>query len=132
MPTIHFLNVLEGDCNIIQHGSGRVTVIDVSNAYNDYDTPAERAAKASMQREIMRNRTNVPSGKVDYKQKKNPDNPIQYLNGIGASSIFRFIVSHPDMDHLDGIRDLYEEFPVANTWDSANTREIPEGNGFAG
>ena len=132
MPRIHFLNVLEGDCNIIQHSSGRVTVIDVSNAYNDYDTPAEIAARASMHREVMRNRTNVPSGKVDYRQKKLPDNPIEYLNGIGVSSIFRFIVSHPDMDHLDGIRDLYQEFPVANTWDSANTREIPVGNGFAG
>lgn len=47
MATIHFLNVLEGDCNIIQHNSGRTTVIDVSNAYNDEDTPAEKAAKES-------------------------------------------------------------------------------------
>ncbi len=33
MSTIHFLNVLEGDCNIIQHDSGRITMMDVSNAY---------------------------------------------------------------------------------------------------
>lgn len=38
MSVIHFLNVLEGDCNVIQHDSGRTTVIDVSNAHNDYDT----------------------------------------------------------------------------------------------
>ena len=47
MSTIHFLNVLEGDCNIIQHDSGRVTVIDVSNAYDDVDTEEEKAVKAS-------------------------------------------------------------------------------------
>jgi hypothetical protein len=29
MPIIHFFNVLEGDCNIIQHDSGRLTVIDI-------------------------------------------------------------------------------------------------------
>ncbi len=30
---MHFLNLLEGDCNIIEHDSGRLTMIDVSNAY---------------------------------------------------------------------------------------------------
>ena len=32
MPTVHFLNVKQGDCSVIQHASGHVTVIDVSNA----------------------------------------------------------------------------------------------------
>ena len=32
MSTIHFLNVKEGDCSVIEHNSGRVTVIDVCNA----------------------------------------------------------------------------------------------------
>jgi len=79
MATIHFLNVLEGDCNIIQHDSGRVTVMDVSNAYNDEDTAEEKAVKASKEREEMRNRTFVPSDKKNYHQKKDPDNPIDYL-----------------------------------------------------
>jgi competence protein ComEC len=69
MAIIHFLNVLEGDCNIIQHDSGRISVIDVSNAYNREDTPEEKAAKASREREERRTRTKVPSNKVDYRQK---------------------------------------------------------------
>ena len=32
MATIHFLNVNEGDCAVIKHNSGHVTVIDVCNA----------------------------------------------------------------------------------------------------
>lgn len=133
MPTIHFLNVLEGDCNIIQHGSGRITVVDVSNAYNDEDTPAEKAVKASRQREEMRNRTKVPSNKKDYGQKRHPDNPIVYLKeNIGVESIFRFIISHPDMDHIDGIRDLYTEFPIFNTWDSVNNKSIAIDGYFSG
>ena len=109
MATIHFLNVLEGDCNIIQHDSGRVTVMDVSNAYNDEDTEEEKAVKVSKEREEMRNRTHVPFDKKNYNQKKAPDNPIDYLkNNLKINNIFRFIISHPDMDHLDGIKDLYE------------------------
>jgi hypothetical protein len=80
MAIVHFLNVLEGDCNIIQHDSGRLTMIDISNAYNDIDTEEEKKSKASEEREERRQRTQVPSDKVDYKQKQTPDNPIVYLN----------------------------------------------------
>jgi competence protein ComEC len=32
MPlTVHFLNVGEGDCTIIEHASGRISVVDLSN-----------------------------------------------------------------------------------------------------
>lgn len=133
MSTIHFLNVLEGDCNIIQHDSGRVTVIDVSNAYNDEDTLEEKAVKASEFRKQMFTRTHVPAGKIDYGQKKTPDNPIDYLkNNIKTSDIFRFIITHPDMDHLDGIKDFYSEFKITNTWDTPNNKLIDLNSGFFG
>lgn len=133
MATIHFLNVLEGDCNIIQHDSGRLTVMDVSNAYNDEDTEEEKAVKASKEREEMRNRTFVPTDKKNYHQKKDPDNPIDYLkNKLKVNSIFRFIISHPDMDHLDGIKDLFDEFEITNTWDTDNDKYINLIGFFAG
>lgn len=133
MSTIHFLNVLEGDCNIIQHDSGRITLMDVSNAYNDEDTEEEKAVKASKEREEMRNRTFIPTGKKNYDQKKSPDNPIEYLKRIlNHNNIFRFIISHPDMDHLDGIKDLYQEFNIANTWDTDNNKLIDLNTSFAG
>jgi competence protein ComEC len=122
MSIIHFLNVLDGDCNIIQHDSGRTTVIDVSNATNDIDTPEEKTAKSIKEKDKLY--TGVPSNKRDYKQKATPDNPIQYLNGLGVKSIFRFILTHPDMDHMDGIEDLYNEFEVTNTWDTDNTKKL--------
>ncbi|OYD46381.1 MBL fold metallo-hydrolase [Sphingobacterium cellulitidis] len=125
MATIHFLNVLEGDCNIIQHDSNRVTVIDVSNAFDGFDTEAEKAVKASELREAMRLRTLVPKDKRDYGQKKHPDNPIPYMQKFGIKDIFRFIITHPDMDHIDGIRDLYSSFNITNTWDTNNRKEIP-------
>ncbi len=132
MSVIHFLNVLEGDCNIIQHDSDRVTVIDVSNAYNDIDTEEEKKVKASEMRKLMIARTQVPSDKKDYQQKKTPDNPILYLKKYGIKNIFRFIITHPDMDHLDGIKDLYTECNISNTWDTDNNKTIETGANFAG
>lgn len=133
MAIIHFLNVLEGDCNIIQHDSGRISVIDVSNAYNDEDTEEEKRVKASKERAEMRKRTQVPSDKIDYRQKLNPDNPIEYLKtNIGTNNIFRFIITHPDMDHLDGIQDLYSEFDITNTWDTDNNKVIDLNESFGG
>jgi competence protein ComEC len=123
MATIHFLNVLEGDCNIIQHDTGRISVIDVSNAYNATDTPAETSVK-QIKNTIVKKTNFVPNGKVDYKQKEYPDNPIDYLNKLGVTDIFRFVITHPDMDHLDGISDLYSEFHVANTWDTNNNKYL--------
>lgn len=129
MSIVHFLNVLEGDCNIIQHDTGRITVIDVSNADNHDDTPAEIAKKASIARQQMYS-MRVPIGKINYNQKKEPDNPIDYLNDhINASDIFRFIITHPDMDHLDGIKDLFDSFNIINIWDTDNNKEIEDFNG---
>ena len=133
MATIHFLNVLEGDCNIIEHDSGRITVIDVSNASNGVDTSAETMVKASAERKAMKARTMVPVGKKDYRQKHSPDNPIEYLRDeLVIDNIFRFVITHPDMDHIDGIRDLYDEFTVVNTWDTDNNKEISTNGFFAG
>lgn len=125
MSVIHFLNVLEGDCNILQHDSGRVTVIDVSNASNSDETPAEHAVQGSAQRQAMLMRTQVPTGKRDFRQKLQPDNPIEYLqNRLGVQEIFRFIITHPDMDHLDGIRDFFSSFRVNCFWDTDNKKQI--------
>lgn len=120
MSRIHFLNVLEGDCNIIQHDTGRITVIDVSNASDENDTPQELAVRQSEARKAMFLRTQVPTGKKDYKQKSSPDNPIEYLRKYHISEIWRFIITHPDMDHLDGIRDFYSSFKVPITWAPSN------------
>jgi competence protein ComEC len=104
MAIIHFLNVLEGDCNIIQHDSERITVIDISKAFDNYDIEKEKKVKTSNEREERRLRTGVPRDKVDYKQKHTPENPFFYLKEkIKTLDIFRFIITHPDMDHLDGI-----------------------------
>lgn len=112
MPTIHFLNVKQGDCAFIQHNSGHITVLDVFNA-----------SKVALSEQIVLQR-DFASSKGNFNQKDYPINPIQYMKNFNVSSIFRFILTHPDMDHLGGIKDLFETFPVENFWDTDNKKEM--------
>ncbi|WP_297236121.1 ComEC/Rec2 family competence protein [uncultured Flavonifractor sp.] len=103
MGIIHFLNVNEGDCTWIQHPSGHNTILDIS------------AANGSAAFESF-------SG--NHNQKNYPVNPIEYLKSFNVSTIFRFILTHPDMDHMDGIKSLFDSFDVLNFWDTANNRTM--------
>lgn len=100
--TFHFLNVKNGDCSIIEHGSGHISVIDVCNARK---VKQEMSVTESLE---MFSR----AGSGNFQQKKHPVNPIEYLKKFGINSIFRFMLTHPDMDHMDGIKDLFEEFSL--------------------
>lgn len=108
MGVIHFLNVKEGDCIWVEHPSGHNTVIDVSNA--------EKTAK------ILE--SVFATG--NHNQKNHPVNPIEYLSDREVSTIFRFILTHPDMDHMDGIKDLFSSFDIINFWDTENTKVMGE------
>lgn len=116
MATIHYLNVRQGDCSVIEHNSGRVTVIDVCNAKPpNVITEAARVSLAKGERGISGN----------FQQKKYPVNPISYLSDHDISSVFRYIQTHPDMDHMDGIEALFDKFSPINFWDTANSKEMP-------
>ena len=120
MPTLHFLNVKEGDCSVVKHASGRLTVIDVCNA-----TPVDQPAEAAM-RALAKSDRGV-SG--NFQQKKYPVNPITYLHDHEIGSVFRYIQTHPDMDHLDGIKAFFDAFSPANLWDTDNEEEKDFGPG---
>ncbi|HID31167.1 MAG TPA: hypothetical protein EYP19_14375 [Desulfobacterales bacterium] len=117
MATIHYLNVKEGDCSVIEHDSGRITVIDVCNARpRESLTEVYMAADAKEARGIEGN----------FQQKKYPVNPISYLLDRGINQIFRYIQTHPDMDHMDGIKVLFEALKPLNFWDTDNKKEMRE------
>ncbi len=115
MATIHFLNVKEGDCSVIQHNSGHVTVIDVCNA-----TPGAPLAEALMAQLATAER----GAAGNFRQKMYPVNPVSYLRDLGVESIFRYVQTHPDMDHMDGIEALFNAFRPLNLWDTDNTKEM--------
>ncbi len=105
----------EGDCSFIQHNSGRVTVIDVCNA--------ERvSAVGQLALDSMAKSDRGVAG--NFQQKKYPVNPIAYIAGRGVSSVFRYIQTHPDMDHMDGIEVFFSKFNPTNFWDTDNNKEM--------
>jgi len=106
MGVIHFLNVNEGDCSLIKHPSGHITVIDISNG---------KAIESIFE-----------SASGNHNQKSYPVNPTEYIKGLNINTIFRFILTHPDMDHMDGIKSLFDSFNVLNFWDTDNTKTMDE------
>jgi len=114
MGIIHFLNVKNGDCSIVQHPSGRITVIDVCNAYEQATT---------YQDTYDMGKSHIHGG--NFNQKEHPVNPIDYLRQRGIAGVFRFILTHPDMDHMDGLKAFCAVFRPLNFWDTDNAKEIP-------
>ena len=103
MSTVHFLDVKPGDCSIIQHTSGWVTMIDVCSAH-----PTPRVGVSLAQR----------------RNPADPVNPVQYLRDLGIPRLTRLIVTHPDMDHIDGIASIAAEFQPFCFWDTNNNKTI--------
>ena len=116
MPRIHFLNVKDGDCSMIQHYSAHVTVIDVCNA--------EPIAVADSEANSRISRRFTYSVRGNFGQKNHPVNPIEYLSKHNINGIMRFILTHPDMDHMDGIKALFDVHGPLNFWDTDNNKEM--------
>src|SRR3972149_1858657 len=97
----HFLNVGKGNFSIIDFTSGRLTVTDI-----DDSRAISAASKAYM--EVIEKKAKLT-------------NPIEYIiNNFKDKDIFRFILTHPDMDHMSGIKGLFEKKAVINFWDTDN------------
>jgi len=122
MARVHFLNVGNGDCTIIEHASGRVTMIDICSG-NTVNVSKKSLASILEDLELSTQSTG------NYGMRQRPTNPIAYMNRHGIKSPFRFILSHPDCDHLDGFDALYTEFGMTNFWDNGLRKEKP---GFDG
>lgn len=118
MPRVHFINVFPGDCTVIEHLSGRVTMIDIC------DGNAETTQKAIFSEAIK------SAGRVtgNFRMCDHNSNPIDYCHSIGIKKVFRFILTHPDMDHMDGFNRLVSEIGINNFWDSGARRDKPEFN----
>ena len=63
---------------------------------------------------------------------QHPTNPLDYIAAMGVRAIWRFILSHPDMDHLDGFAALLDEFSVLHFWHSGAKREKPDFSNYGG
>lgn len=105
MLKLHFLNVGKGSCTILDFPSERLSMIDIDDS---------RSISAT-ERLLM-----------EFTKKASLTNPIDYiLSHFSNKEIFRFILTHPDMDHMSGIKLLFDKKDIWNFWDTANNRPNP-------
>jgi competence protein ComEC len=96
---VHVLNVGAGSCTVVVPPSGHVSMIDVNDGSDQrsYETSPSEAAL------------------ID---------PIEWCTANLGTSLFRFILSHPDADHMAGLRHILLEdtLQVQNFWDLPHSR----------
>ena len=94
MIKIDFLNVGKGNCTIIKFPNERLAVIDIGNSH-------------------ITDKDDVLTDPIGFLNKFYPKEPI-----------FRFILTHPDMDHMTGLNELFDSRTVSNFWDTEHSKEI--------
>src|SRR5205807_1447335 len=65
----------------------------------------------------------------NFRMCDSPTNPLDYLSLIGRDQIWRFILSHPDMDHLDGLNNLHTLKSIICFWDAGVRKPKPDFEG---
>ena len=137
MAKIHFLNVGHGDCTIIEHGNGNLTMIDINNGEeldNDSTDAILKACTRNSAEYLERwslwklygasGRAVLAEAGYDMEL----TNPIKFLQeNYPGQSIFRYVQTHPDFDHMRGLAALEDSgIDVVNFWDIDHSRQWDE------
>lgn len=127
MAAVHFLNVGAGDCTIIEHTSGNLTMIDINNG--DDLSDREIAEITNGRQDALRLQVGIFKNQLSGMRKIEAlaatgldvelTNPIEFLHTIyPGRPIFRYIQSHPDLDHMRGLAALLDSgIKIWNFWD---------------
>jgi len=139
---IHCLNVDHGDCTIIRHpgdehrSTGRVSVVDIHDWKDRKQDEEESVAGISewLKQQVSSDELSSKSqiSEEEYAREYLNDPIDYYQNQVeqGNGDIWRFISTHPDMDHLSGLKRLHEEVGISGMWDTAHEREFDEDEDF--
>lgn len=139
---IHFLNVGHGDCTIIRHpgtekrNEGRVSVIDI----NDWDHRKQNESEELVaglgsfleQQQSSSALFQKQMSEEEYAE-KHLDDPVDYYNEAFSglkNKVWRFISTHPDMDHLAGIKQFHDDVGFDVMWDTPHSKEMDTGDGW--
>ena len=133
MLRVHFLNVGHGDCTLIEHPSGRLTMIDINNS-QDYDVETKQEVKESLRKSLTTSASDQQPWAVEAlaedavvaKAKRELTDPIDFIKATYPKRrLWRYIQSHPDLDHMRGLHRLAKDIGFDNFWDTANLKPDP-------
>lgn len=114
---IFILNVGAGSCVVVRHPSGRCSMIDINNGQELRELERQAFLAEGFDGRI----------KLAAAEQKLV-NPIEWYAERFDSEIWRFILSHPDADHMAGLRCILrrETIGTAHFWDLTHTKETTE------
>ena len=124
---IHFLNVGHGDCTIIEHLNGHLTLVDINNGEELDEKSLDSLAEEYHLEPLAWAIAGVLHNRRQLLEEKGYDivltNPIEYLNKyFSGQNIFRYIQTHPHMDHMRGLAALNQSAHViVNLWDTQHS-----------
>jgi len=133
MASVHFLNVGAGDCTIIEHDSGNLTMIDINNGEDLSDREIRELISGRTDEDMLLARVQLSTltgiRRVEALKSLGLDvhmtNPIKFLHEkYPGRPIFRYIQSHPDLDHMRGLAALVSSgIKIYNFWDCPHDKE---------
>jgi competence protein ComEC len=127
----HFLNVGHGDCTFVELPSGRLMMVDINNSVSlpDDDVNALAASHNLDPGDfVTRGSYRIGQSWEDYYESLLVDPHDYYSQFFPGRRVFRYIQTHPDMDHMSGLHRFFwqGEIGLENFWDTAHTREHDE------
>jgi competence protein ComEC len=128
---LHFLNVGHGDCTFVDLPSGRLMMIDINNSKSlpedDVIALAERHGVSPLDFRYSRLLKGARSWQ-DYYRSLLVDPFDYYKEHFDGRSIFRYVQTHPDMDHMSGLHRFFwqEEVRLENFWDVDHNKDLKE------
>lgn len=123
---IHFLNVGHGDCTIIEHPTGRLTMIDINNSKSlpEEDKRALAAHQGLSVWEFETKRLIEGRSWAEYYESLLVDPADYFSEHFSDRSVFRYVQTHPDMDHMGGLHRFFwqDRVGLENFWDVAHSK----------
>ena len=133
---LHFLNVGHGDCTIICHpndhrdtGKGRISFVDINDWKHLKQDDSKGVAGLEYYLNNFKSKETGKSMSEEEYAENYLDDPVEYYESEYRhrdTDIWRFIVTHPDMDHLSGIKRLHEGVGFSVMWDTYHNKEMQE------
>jgi competence protein ComEC len=125
---IHLLNVGHGDCTFIDFNGDYLTMIDVNNSKSlpEKDVVA-LARRRGLSIQQFRASSIITRSLEDQFEELLVDPYNYYQQHFAGRPIFRYIQTHPDMDHMSGLHRFFwaeGRLQLLNFWDVSNSKEL--------
>lgn len=124
---VHFLNVGHGDCTFVEFSSGRLMMVDINNSKTlPGDDVAGLAAARHLSVAQFKSATATGYSWEDYYRNLLVDPADYYDQHFAGRPLFRYVQTHPDMDHMSGLHRFFWQagVPVENFWDTRHSRTL--------